>query len=145
MKNAEKYNDAIIAQLCKTGDWAMDKSGEIVSCDIDCLNCKFHRCWEIGCAATKVEWLNAEAVEKKVFSEKDKAVIRGLDKINWVAKDEDGEVYGYYDKPYKSGGEWIVKDGVYIKFANYSTTKFADVKWEDDKPTSRTEILGDEQ
>lgn len=147
MTNAEKYKDAIMAQLCKTGAWAVNKSGEVVSCgNIDCDDCKFNTKTEF-CSDEKKEWLNAEAYEKKEFSEKDKEVIRALDKVQWVARDKDGRLGAYVRKPFKrTSGYW---DGEAFTIAcpiNYfSTAKFAPVKWEDDEPTSRAEILGEEK
>lgn len=145
MTNAEKYKDAIMAQMCKTGAWAVNKSGEVVSCgNIDCDDCKFNTKTEF-CSDEKKEWLNAEV--KKAFSEKDKEVIRALDKVQWVARDKDGRLCAYATKPFKNkAGYW---DGAAFMFTsvinNFSTAEFAPIKWEDDEPTSREEILGEEE
>lgn len=145
MTNAEKYKDAIMAQMYKTGDWAVNKSGKIVSCgNIDCDDCKFNTKTEF-CSYEKKEWLNTEADEKKAFSEKDKEVIRALDKVNWVVRDERGVLYGYHGKPYKSRGIWFCPGDYVINLTPFTTAEFAPVKWEDDEPTSRAEILGEEE
>ena len=33
------------------------------------------------------------------------------DWVNWVAMDDDGELYGYENKPYKTDGEWFPQKG----------------------------------
>lgn len=75
MTNAEKYKDAIMAQMCKTGDWALNKSGEITPCEYArCADCQIRIIHQGRCADGKKEWLNAEV--KKAFSEKDKEVLQ---------------------------------------------------------------------
>ena len=147
MTNAEKYKDAIMAQLCKTGAWAVNKSGEVVSCgDTDCDDCKFNT-KTVFCSDEKKEWLNAEAYEKKEFSEKDKEVLRALDKVQWVARYKDGKLFAYATKPFRNmTGYWYSASPESMsRIDNLSTAEFAPVKWEDDEPTSREEILGEEK
>ena len=97
---------------------------------------------------------NAEADKKKAFSEKDKEVIRALDKVQWVARDKDGSLCAYVKKPFKDiAGYWYSIAGYrynatypFMGIIDYfSTAEFASVKWEDEEPTSREEILGDEK
>lgn len=145
MTNAEKYKDAIMAQMCKTGDWTVDTRGEIASCNnISCNDCKFN-INKKSCIDAIIKWLNAEACEKKAFSEKDKEVIRALDKVKWVAREENGIIYGYHNKPQKSSGTWFCFNDYPISLALFSTAEFSPVKYEDDEPTSREEILGEEE
>lgn len=143
MTNAEKYKDAIMAQMCKTGDWAVNEVNEIISCE-DCSKCIFRR---VYCSDEKEKWLNTEADKKKAFSEKDKEVIRALDKVKWVARDKEGNLWAYFKRPFKDiAGYWCTTSSLYTKLiTDFSTAEFASVKWEDDWPTSREEILGDEK
>lgn len=147
MTNAEKYKEAIRAQICKTGDWMINKQGEVEGC-MACRQCMF-ACADV-CDDEKINWLLAEADEKKVFSEKDKEVIRALDKVQWVARDKDGRVYGYEAKPRKEGS-WqdcwycFSPSNKTIHLTILTTAEFAPVKWEDNEPTSREEILGEEK
>lgn len=144
MTNAEKYKNTIMAQMRKTGVWAVNKSGEITPCACEkCADCEFNINSAIWVVAKK-EWLNAEADEKKVFSEKDKEVLRALDKVQWVARDEDGVIYGYHYKPYKAMRTWLCA-GDYVNLTTLTSARFVAVKREDDEPTSREEILGEEK
>lgn len=140
MTNAEKYKDAIMAQMCKTGTWAVNEVNEIISCEA-CKECIFR---DGGyCSDERKEWLNAEV--KKVFSEKDKEVLRALDKVQWVARDDNGILCGYYNKPYKGGGVWYCAGDYITNLTALTTAEFAPVTMEDDEPTSREEILGEEK
>ena len=144
MTNAEKYKDAIMAQMCKTGNWAVDRTGKIMSCALDnCAVCTFSSTKNF-CLNERKKWLNAD--EKKAFSEKDKEVIRALDKVQWVARDESGVLYGYHGKPYKSTrGIWSDSGGYVTNLTTATTADFAPIKGEDDEPISRAEILGEEK
>lgn len=144
MTNAEKYKDAIIAQMCKTGIWAVNKVNEIINCEVNGEACK--ECIFINrgsCFDAMIEWLNAD--EKKEFSEKDKEVLRALDKVKWVARDENDILYGYHNKPYKARGIWFCAGDYVTNLTTLTTAEFTPVKCEDDEPTSREEILGDEK
>ena len=142
MTNAEKYKDAIMAQMCKTGNWAVNKVNEIIDCE-DCSECIFKE--GVYCYEERQKWLNTEADKKKAFSEKDKEVIRALDKVKWVARDEGGTLYGYDTKPCNVGGVWFCAGDYVTNLTTLTTAEFASVKREDDEPTSREEILGEEK
>lgn len=144
MTNAEKYKDAIKAQLRKTGAWAVDRTGKIMPCALDnCAVCTFSSTKNF-CLNERKKWLNAEV--KKTFSEKDKEVIRALDKAQWVARDKDGRLCIYATKPSKnSAGFWDANFPFMSRIGIFSTAEFAPVKWEDDEPRSREEILGEEK
>ena len=143
MTNAEKYKDAIMAQMCKTGDWAVNKSGEITPCDSTyCTDCKFHIITR-SCLNVMKEWLNAE--EKKEFSEKDKEVIRALDKVQWVVRNKNGNVVAYWEKPKKTHLNFWDSYMGGINLTEATSAEFSAIQWEDDEPTSRAEILGEEK
>ena len=147
MTNAEKRGQEIIAQECETGSWAVEKyTNEIMDCTTEnCDDCLFMG----DCNKKAISWLNSEYIDKsRRFSEADKAVLRAFDKIQWVAKDYNNSVYGYIQRPYKNGLTWNVEDGATFNFSamqNFSSATFTDVKWEDEEPTSREEILGEEK
>lgn len=151
MTNAEKRGKEILEQLCRTGNWAVENyTNKIMNCSPspeNCQRCMFGSlnctCWE-----AKAEWLNSECKIKKHFTEADKAVLRAFDKIQWVAKDYNDSVYGYIQRPYKNGLTWNVEDGATFDFSavqDISSATFADIKWEDEEPTSREEILEEEK
>lgn len=148
MTNAERQEKYIMAQMCKTGDWGVNKNtGEIKGCDEICRgNCLFLH-GANNCEQYKADWLNAEYQEPpKEFSEADKTVMRVLDKIEWVVRFSDGKVYGYLEKPQKGYVCWVYKSVVPVCISNFCTSaKFLPISWDDDEPTSRKEILGEEK
>ncbi len=61
----------------------------------------------------------------------DKVTING-----WVARDENGSLYLYSDEPWKGPLGWKVDIDVWIE--PLDSTKFPNVKWEDEEPTQVT-------
>ena len=145
MTNAERQGKDIVAQMCETGDWAVNKNtGEIMKCYGNCHICKFYESYD--CADAKVKWLNAEYEPKREFSEGDRAVLRALEKVQWVAIDDDGLVFGYLVKPKKGVSCWSSNSyEESICISNFCTSaQFLPISWDDDEPTSRKKILGEE-
>lgn len=80
--------------------------------------------------------------EKKVFSEADKAYVKAMDKLNWFARDEDGNVWGFDNKPFKKYCYWHATSTGFVLFKSFaSSATFEPLSWEDDEPTSREKIL----
>ena len=144
MTNAERQGKDIMEQLCQTGNWAVDKTtGEVVDCSGKCKNfCLFYNLGR-PCQKEKAKWLNAEYKPGREFSKEDRAVLRALDKVQWVARDDDGVVYGYLIKPKKGASTWLGGISTCISTA-FTSAQFLPISWGDDEPTSRAEILGEE-
>lgn len=150
MLNKEKYAKEIVEIATKGHNIAMNKGTKTLCycSDLNCDNCYFSKYnyphmhnLENDCRKNVEHWANSEYIEPKEFTEQERAVLRALDKVEWVARDEDGTVYGYIKKPIKSGNDWSCG----IKFINLNTftsCEFKAIKWEDTEPTSRAEILG---
>lgn len=146
MTNAERQGKDILAQECKTGRWAVDKTtGEVVDCSGKCKNfCLFYKLGR-PCQKEKAKWLNAEYKPKREFSEEDKAVLRALDKMQWVARDEDGTIFGYLIKPNKNRTAWFGSITGACISNDFTSAQFLPISWDDKEPTSRKEILGEEE
>ena len=141
MTNAEKYKDTIIAQLCKTGDWAVDKdTNKIMPCG-NCDRCLFD---SISCSAA-IKWLNAEYMEPKKFTDDERKFIKLLDNAEWVARDYNGTLWIYLDKPYKKYKSRWESTGEHFCISSITSLPFAAIKSTDTEPTSRAEILGEEK
>lgn len=162
MKNKEKFAKEILDIVCTGDDVAIDKDTmKLRACNrfskfecLKCLNCYFSEenfpLHTKNCIANFVHWANSEYKEKKVFSEADKALVKGLDKLNWFAKDKNGIVYGYVDKPFRNGAVWDVEVEVGDNYAlarasSYTSATFEPLSWDDEEPTHRSEILEDEE
>lgn len=80
----------------------------------------------------------------KKFTEDEKAIARNIDKrYEWMARDKDGELYVFFDKPFKNesggffGGNRMWCDCVSELF---DCGLFESVRWEDDEPTRISDI-----
>lgn len=143
MTNAEKYKDAIITQMCETGDWAVNKNtGEIVGCyEHPCSKCLFYN----GCSIVKAKWLNAEHREPKEFTDDERKLMKLLDKAEWVARDYDDTLWAFFKKPHKEvHGRWASYSGQFC-INTTSSLSFSAITSMDIEPTSRAEILGEEK
>lgn len=143
MTNAEKRKDEIIAQECKTGDWAIDiNTDKIVCCEtLSCSKCLFNNA--DSCTIEKVRWLNSEYKEPKEFTDEERKFMELLDKAEWVARDIDEVLCVYIDKPHRGvDGFWHANsNAIYIN--DLTSLPFAAIKSTDTEPTSRAEILGE--
>ena len=154
MKNKEKYVNEIIDMALRDRSIAVNnKTRKPCRCgNLRCKDCFFDERNYIepqdNCHANRIHWANSEYVEPKEFTEQEKAAIRALDKVKWVAKNKCGSVEGFIDKPYKDGKYWVVNTTgeIYsVIISKFTSCKFKAIKWEDDEPTSREEILGEEK
>lgn len=152
MKNKEKYAKEIV-------EWAIDnyvfgiskENGKIVPCSgTSCEKCIFKeerrkRPW-ISCYTKRKQWANAEYKEPRQFTVQEKAFINLFPEIQYIARDKNNKIFGYYRKPFKDEEEgwWVYKGGgpdsvIEIRF--WTLLKFESIQWEDEEPTSREEIL----
>lgn len=140
MKNKEKFAKEIV-EIALSGNGIALKQGTLISCgSIDCKECEFFCDEDDFCENKLRRWAESEYVKPKVFTEKEKTIFEVLTNANWIARDEDGELYIYVDKPNKHNKGWFTHGNVLLVPA-FSNAKFESVKWEDDNPTSREEIL----
>lgn len=155
MKNKEKYAKEILDITCKGIYVAVcmvtQKPRECIG--ISCKKCYLYKTNYPGnkntsCRENFAHWANSEYKEKKEFSEADKAYVKAVNKLNWFARDKNGIVWGYVDKPFKNGGMYDVKAEVDDQYAlervsSYSSATFEPLSWDDEEPTHRSEILGE--
>lgn len=147
MKNKEKQEKDIIELALANKGIALDiRTMKVCGCnDIGCDYCRFseenYPYKQGNCDKNCIHWANSEYVEPKMFTKQERTVIKALDKINYVARDKDGDVYGYSDKPTKGLISWSIGKNGFIKFANCTSCEFNSIKWEDTEPTSRETIL----
>lgn len=69
----------------------------------------------------------------KTFSEAEKTIAKNIDSgYKWMARDKDGNLCIYEEKPKKEECSWY--DDVY-KYLCYFNHLFPAIKWEDNEPT----------
>lgn len=114
-----------------------------LECRTDCYVCDRIYPYNQGdCTKNFTHWANSEYKEHKVFTPQERAVLRALDNIEWVARDIDGKVWGYSHKPYMIGGYWHNTGDASVDLSGATSCKFEAIKSTDTKPTMRAEILG---
>lgn len=143
MTNFEKYKDEILEVLKTTNKLAITKDNKIAPCfGTPCDECKLSV--PKPCRIVWKEWANSEYIEPKVFTEKEKAFFRVCEKLKYAARDSNGNLYFYTDKPIYSaigmGGCWTGWKAIFAP--TLTNEPFNAIKIEDEEPTSREEILG---
>ena len=72
--------------------------------------------------------------KKKEFTDDELCILRNIDKkYKWIARDEDGELYLFKEKPYKSLGVWETKSARTTEFLCYNYL-FQSITSEDEEP-----------
>lgn len=140
MKNKEKYFNELMEIIINGSLLAVDKfTNEPKDCynKLLCVDCLFREgCNDEG----RKEWLEEEYQEPITLTEDEKAILRNLDKgWKWIARDKNGELYVYTDKPYKD--EWIWKTGGEGSNLGIFKHLFKLIKWKDEEPYNIDELL----
>ena len=78
----------------------------------------------------------------KTFTEAEKTIARNIDsEYKWMARDQDGNLCIYEEKPEKEENSWYSGDYDYISYyISYFNHLFPAIKWEDEEPTLISEI-----
>lgn len=132
MKNKEKFADKIIDFACTRDNIAVNIKGEVVGCSsLICENCKFGKKEE--CKTAIKDWLEEEYIEPPVISKKDKVFLEYLkDGYKYIARDYDGDIFLYTNKPEKRFGDWY-SDGEYAGIKSFDVC-FPMIKRDDKEP-----------
>ena len=133
MKNKEKFIDELADFACTSENIAINLKGEIVGCrHLSCKDCKFNM--EEECREATRKWLEKEYIESPLsISCKDVRLFECIKyDYKYIARDRDGDLVLYTNKPEKSSRIWISdEEGVSIKPFD---VEFPMVKWEDKEP-----------
>lgn len=144
MLNKEKYQGEIIKFALKGDRFGVSGANKLlVACgSIMCEDCIFY---DGNCDLGRKAWLNSEYEEpKRIFTEEQKNFIRACDKIKYIARDMDGGLWGFANKPYKNDVYWEIDcPSFYCNLDKLISIDFSQITWEDKEPTSREEILGE--
>lgn len=126
----------------------------IIECgsnEIDvCVICKYafgkRDCINIKCPSYKelFEELNKPYKEEVEFTDDEKAILRNLpEEYNWIARDSNGSVFVYLNKPHKNKSSWY-NDGDYICLEMYEHL-FKQINFEDEEPVNFREVLENDE
>lgn len=150
MKNKEKYANEIVEVAIKNDMVSVDKqTGEILSCfGADCEKCLFFQpCSRpFTCRGMFSSWANAEYKEPRQFTEREIKFVELFPEIKYLARDKNGVLFAYTDKPQKDEDTWDYfccnNPAATLKRITLWGLEFNTIQWDDEEPTSREEILG---
>ena len=136
MKNKEKYAKEIVEIACNGDMFALTELGKIIPCsEISCINCMFNRDALMSCSEKTKEWAESEYIEKPVISKKDRALLDYIkNNFVYIARDEDGILFVYGEKPIKKSYYYDSIGGVTGSVGFVFDIKLPIVKWEDPEP-----------
>lgn len=79
------------------------------------------------------------------FSEDEKTILRNLDKKwKWLARDEDGKLFLFTDKPKKDNNGWqLVNFKTSYTSLNIFEFLFQSIQWTDDEPVEIAKVIGE--
>lgn len=140
--NFEYYKDKILNEFIK--EYKMHcfaRAMEIAT------GVEFHVLCESGpcgvCGKKVFEWLYAEHTEQPKLTKRERGLCEYFGN-GYIAKDENGMVCWYPDKPEKTRGDedgcWILNGVGYWKIMR-DKTPFNFIAWEDEKPWSVEDLL----
>lgn len=136
MTNFEYWKDRIL-EIIRSDSLFGLFNGEVVDChNLPCDDCGFSG----YCTRKRFEWLYSEYIDRPKLTKKERAFCE-LVETGWLARDKDGSLYFYDDKPYKEDGFWrIKKHYVYINPFIFPF-EFSFIKFEDKEPWSVEDLL----
>lgn len=111
------------------------KDNQICSCaSVPCNRCAFNMDESRTCNVAKVKWLYQEHKEPIVLTDDEKALCKLLGR-GWIARDEDGILYWYKNKPKEKGAQIWIFSGLSFRITKiFLQCKFDFIKWEDEEP-----------
>lgn len=138
MKNYEHYKDEIIEALIHNSACKFVATHTNIithNCDmVSMIECK-------ECDKRFKEWLNAEYKEPVTISKMEFNILNKVDNMwKYIARDSDGDLCLYTDRPEKWVSNWIDHTNDYYHFYEFNEL-FKFVKWEDEEPYLISDLL----
>ena len=138
MKNREKFAKEILDIACSGRSIAVTRDNKVVYCsDLPCESCMFNSCGKhIGraqiCLDRLREWSESEYVEEPTITSREKNFLDLLlPNYKYIAKDKNGFLLAYTEKPIKILETWGIANCALI---NMFDIKFDFIKREDEEP-----------
>ena len=116
---------------------------EEVPCDCHSMCCE--NCIIYGgnnCQESAFKWLMAEHVDKPKLTRKERQFCE-LVETGYIARDFNGNVYYYNNRPDKEGTLWysIPKNSINLKYILFSDNHFKFIEWSDKEPWAIEDLL----
>lgn len=146
MMNIEKYIDDILKTTnCDFGFNKHDR--KIIECDArfcdECLfNPKYNKEDEPSCNVAKLKWLVSEYKQSSIkLTRLEYGILNHIlnnTDYSYIARERDGALFIYKDKPVKTTYYWDCSD---VNDFKYFNDLFPFIKWEDEEPKSIKKLL----
>ena len=141
MTNYEYWKDTIQA-IWNRGK-TVGVTEEEVPCDCHGMCCD--NCIMYGgnnCQESAFKWLMAEHVDKPKLTRKERQFCE-LVGTGYIARDYNGNVYYYNNRPDKEGKLWysIPKNSINLKYILFSDNHFKFIEWSDKEPWAIEDLL----
>lgn len=141
MTNFEKFKNEIEALGY---DFAVTETQEIRFCQTtNCPDCMLSRDDERSCILTKIKWLYKEAKEIFPITTAEKNFLDILWGSSYIARDYNGRLYLYSQKPVQLSDGWLIDNGYEDMDGNIfeiCPDFFEFITWESDKCWSVEEL-----
>lgn len=140
MTNYEKFKNEIDAL---NYDFGVTKTQEICYCmTLNCDDCIFNLSGEDSCVPNKIQWLYREAKEIFPITIKEKHFLEIGWGSSYIARDHNGQLFIYSQKPTQTSDCWIAGDEEDIEYKYEIRSDFFEyITWESDKCWSVAELL----
>lgn len=131
MTNFEFYKKEIKDILNKDNYPAL-VDGKMVSCsEVDCVKCDFNN--GSSCSTTTIKWLFEEYEPKKPkINKRTKMFLDSLES-GYVARDSDGDLCYFYEKPYKTDDDIWDDIGTWVDLSAFPFLSLDFITWEDEE------------
>lgn len=147
MLNAEKFKKEILNIVNDDFDLAVNKNDPngVSKCgSFPCADCMFSK-EENGksrCTRNRINWLLSEYKESTKVTRLEYELLKYWNgkRYKYIARDRDGALYIYRDKPSKNEDVWGTLYG-HARLMKYFDDLFCFVKWEDKEPIRIKEVL----
>lgn len=151
MLNAEKHRDQLLKFVEENHNslFGLDKNSEPISCAVSrCNNCQFgfkksKYVEGYSCSAAKIKWLLSEYKEPVKLTRFEHDVLKHLlekTQYRFIVRERSGFIYIYKSNPKKEADGW--KSLSLGRELGPFNNLFQFVHWEDSKPTSIEDVLG---
>lgn len=143
MLNAERFKKEILEKSNVVFEFSISKDRHTIEkCLGVCDNCIFCNMGE-HCSNVKVKWLLSEYKEPVKLTKLEHGILEYLlekRQYRFVVRERNGIIYAYKSKPKKEADSWgsLSLNNELGLFNNL----FQFVQWEDSKPTSIEDVLG---
>ena len=135
MKNWEKYEE----RLKEIGTcFAATKDGTVDECArTNCSVCTFYNL-DISCELSRIKWLYQDYIEEPKLTKRERMFCE-LMQTGWIAKNQNGIVWIFSNKPHKVRDDWFGHS--ITRATEWFKLNFDSIKWEDEEPWTVEDLL----